>query len=329
MQETNQDTPCGDERVLVRWLPSVLLDLPPGEAIIALRTPHRVSLQAVPRTREGLASLLSRPEFELVLELEDEAAPLKHVPIHEVHEARLAPDLPLDWPQYYWTVDGLADDLAEGAADPAAAFLRGRTRLAVVEAVLRDAMSAGDCDLHSLDTAWALPRPTRSPDVERYGDPSQALQQYVRGFAGHLAEHSGSQPFADEARSLLALAEKRREVALPALGTAEIRTLSLYAQHRLFGSPHFAAPAGMIAGWQLLFSAQAVAVWWTGLLLRSRRETRAREALMHSLALLDQGLWRDEPLVHDVLRHLNASEYTSLGLAVTLASALRGAPARS
>ena len=33
--------------------------------------------------------------------------------------------------------------------------------------------------------------------------------------------------------------------------------------------------------------------------------------------------WRDEPLVHDVLRNINASEYTTPELAVALTSTMR------
>jgi hypothetical protein len=44
--------------------------------------------------------------------------------------------------------------------------------------------------------------------------------------------------------------------------------------------------------------------------------------------MLDQGLWRDEPLLHDVLRHLVAGEYTSPELAAALSDALSGVHAR-
>src|SRR6185436_9997547 len=131
MTEPESATP--EERVLVRWLPSVLLDLAPNEAVFALRTRHGVMLQALQVSREALAALLARPTFELTLELETPDAPLCHAPLHEVHEARLTPDLPLAWLQYYWLADELQDDLAQSALDPAAAFLRGRMRLAAVE----------------------------------------------------------------------------------------------------------------------------------------------------------------------------------------------------
>jgi len=325
-----ENTPdaAGPARTVVRWIPSVLLDLPPGDSARGLVTPHRVSLQALPQTRPELLALLTRPAFELALEIEDESVPLAGAPLHEVHEARLAPDLPLRWSEYYWLSDGLLEDIAENAAAPATAFLRGRLRLALVEDMVR---TAGDeaCDLDRMDAVWRLPHPIPAPDIESYGEPTQALHQYVRGFAGHLAEHAGLQTFAEQVRTLLAVAEKRRETAFPSLGAADQRLLAMYAQHRLFGNPCLIAPAGMIAGWHLLFSAQLVALWWTGLLLRSKRETRTRDALLHSLWLLDQGLWRDDALVHDVLRHLNASEYTSVGLAVTLAHAFQGSGARA
>jgi hypothetical protein len=323
------DQPTVEEPGRVRWVPSVLLDLSPAEPVTALRTPHRIMLQGLPATREGLAALLGRTPFELSLDLESDTAPLRHVPIVEVHEARLTPELPLDWGVYYWLADGLLDDLADQPADPAAGFVRGRLRLAVAEQHRREALRSEPIDLADLDAAWETPRPLPVPDTERWGEPSQALMQYVRGLTGHLAEHASSRPFVDAVRALVDQDEQRAEPALPNLGAADIRTLWLYAQHRLFGSPHLAAPAGMIAGWHLLFSAHVVAVWWAGILAGNRRGALLAEALQRSLFLLDQGLWRDEPLVHDLLRHLNASEYTSLGLAASLAAALRGTTIRA
>jgi hypothetical protein len=329
MDGARSDVPSSEQPPVVRWLPSVLLDLPPGEPLVALRTPHRVTLQALPATREGLEALLSRPSFELVLELEGDDAPGARAVVLDVHEARITPDLALDWPQYYWLTDGLLDDIAETPTEASKAFLRGRSRLAMTEQLLRDACWEDGCDLFDLDAAWQLPRPLPNPDTERYGEPQQALQQYLRGLVGHLVDHASEPGFADEAQALLSLAEKRPDLPLPQLGVGDTRLLALYTQHRALGAACLTSPAGMIAGWHLLFSVQAVAVWWMGLLLRSKRKTRSRDALLHSLWLLDQGLWRDEPLVHDVLRHLNASEYTSFGLAVTLASALRGVHART
>jgi hypothetical protein len=305
----------------------VLLDLAPNEAVFALRTPHRVMLQALPVSREALAALLARPTFELTLELETPDAPLCHAPLHEVHEARLTPDLPLAWLQYYWLADELQDDLAQSALDPAAAFLRGRMRLAAVESSLRT--ERGLCDLAQLEILGAHLPAAPSPDVERHGEPAQALQQYVRGLTGHLIEHAASRPFVDQARELLQFAERRTDLGLPSLGAAEVRLLSSYAQHRLVGGPWMTAPAGMIAGWHLLLSAHVLAVWWAGLLVQAKRETKLRDGLLASLSMLDQGLWCDEPLVHDVLRHLNASEYASPELAAALAAALRGSHVRS
>jgi hypothetical protein len=322
--ETPPELPGAEERVVVRWLPSVLLDLPPAEPIAAVRTPHRVVLQALPSTREGLVALLSRHPFEVVLELESDNSPLRHVPVHEIHEARLAPDLPLDWPQYYWLVDGLLDDLVEHATDPAAALLRGRLRLAVAEQVLRHESFGMVCEPADLEAAWARPVAAPTPDIERHGAPPAALQQYVRSFTGHLLEHASSPSFVDQAGKLFCLAERTPDAVLPQLGKFETRSLALYLQHRLLGSACLTAPAGMIAGWQLLMSAYAVGVWWAALLLVSKQESSPREALFTSLWMLDQGLWRDEPLLHDVLRHLVAGEYTSPELAAALSDALRG-----
>ena len=161
------------------------------------------------------------------------------------------------------------------------------------------------------------------------GMPAQALQQYVRGLTGHLVEHAASRAFVDLARELLLHAEKRPDRGLPPIGAADARLLSLYAQHRLFGGAWLTAPAGMVAGWRLLLSVHVLAVWYAGLLLHSKREPRLRDALLTSLWMLDQGLWRDEALVHDVLRNLNASEYTSPALAAALTTALRGAHVRA
>ncbi len=320
------DIAAVEQRSLVRWFPSALLDLPPAERVSAVRTPHRVVLQALPATKDVLASLLRAQPFELTLEIEDDTAPLRHVPVHEVHEARLTPDLPLDWSHYYWLGDGLLDDLAAVPNDPAAGFMRGRLRLQVAEDLFRQAKRGPQVDLEALETAWKVPPGVPAPDVERHGEPLQALQQFVRGLTGHLVEHASSRPFVDEARALLQWAEHRNDIGLPALGGFEQKLLSTYAQHRLVGSPWLTAPAGMIAGWHLLLSAHVLAVWYAGLMVQSKRVPRLRDALLTALWMLDQGFWSDEPLLHDVLRNLNASEYTSAELAAGLTAALRGAP---
>jgi hypothetical protein len=311
--------------MLARWLPSALMDLAPTEPVTALRTPHRICLQSLPTSRDTLAELLGRTPFEITIELETDGAPLRHVPIHEVHEARLTPDLPLDWAQYYWLADGLQEDLFDLSHDPAAGLARGRARLAVAEETLREFCGAPFCDTTKIESAWMAQSTLSSPDVEKHGEPAQALQQYVRGLTGHLVEHATSRVFVDRALELLQHAERRPDLGLPPIAPAEARLLSLYAQHRLFGGAWLTAPAGMIAGWHLLLSVHVLAVWYAGLLLHSNRETRLRDALLTSLWMLDQGLWRDEALVHDVLRNLNASEYTSPELAAALTTALRGA----
>jgi hypothetical protein len=185
------------------------------------------------------------------------------------------------------------------------------------------------CEPAVLEAAWQLHSTPGVPNVEKHGEPAQALQQYVRGLTGHLVAHAASRLFADQARELLQFAERRGELGLPPLSTVETNLLSTYAQHRLFGAAWLTAPAGMIAGWHLLLSVHVLAVWYAGLLLHSRRATSLHEGLLTSLWLLDQGLWRDETLVHDVLRNLNASEYTSPELAAALTTALRGAHVRA
>lgn len=313
---------------LTRWTPNALLDLPPGEPVSGLRTPHRVSLLALPSTRQNLAAMLRRRPFEVSVELETPAAPLQHVPIQDVHEARLAPDLPLDWSSYYWIADGLLEDLQESAHDPAAALSRGRMRLAVAESLMRSSRGR-DLGPDSLEAAWAKPQEFAAPDVEKHGEPNQALQQYARGLTGHLVQHAASKTFVDFADQILRDCDRLPHAPLPPLAASELQMLSLYAQHRLFGGPWLVAPAGMIAGWHLLLSAHVLAVWFAAALVHTRRAASASEALLDCLWFLDQGLWRDEPLVHDVLRHLNAGEYTSAELAAALTTALRGAAARA
>jgi hypothetical protein len=320
--------PPPEQRVAVRWCPTALLDLSPSEPAAAIRTPHRVMLQGLPASREALAALVRAQPFELVLEVDDDNAPLRHVPVHDVHEARLTPDLPLDWSQFYWLSDGLLEDLAQ-SADPTAGFRRGRLRLALAEEILREARRGRDADVDVLRAAWEVPPAPPAPDVERHGEPPQALQQYVRGFTGHLLEHAASRLFVEQASALLQQAESTPGSGLPVLGAADHKTLASYAQHRLFGSPWMTAPAGMIAGWHLLFSTHVLAVWYAGLMMQAKRSLKSREALLSALWLLEQGLWRDEALLHDVLRTLNASEYTSLELAVSLAAALGATHART
>lgn len=314
--------------MLTRWTPNALLDLPPGEPVTGLRTPHRVSLLALPSSRESLAAMLRRRPFEVSIELETPTAPLQHVPLQDVHEARLTADLPLDWSSYYWIADGLLEDLQDAPHDPAAGLSRGRERLAMAEDLMRS-VRGRNFGPERLDVAWAKPLAHTSPDVEKHGEPSQALQQYARGLTSHLVDNATSKPFVEFAREVLGEAERRPHLPLPSLTGTQLQMLSLYAQHRLFGGPWLVAPAGMIAGWHLLLSAHVLAVWFAGLLVHSKREKSVSEALLTSLWFLDQGLWRDEPLVHDVLRHLNAGEYTSAELAAALTTALRGTTAKA
>src|SRR6186997_3455815 len=151
-------------------------------------------------------------------------------------------------------------------------------RLAAVEDYLRTARRR--CDLTQLEALGAKLPAAPSPDVERHGEPAQALQQYVRGLTGHLIEHAASRAFVDQASELLQFAERRTDLGLPSLGAAEVRLLSSYAQHRLVGGPWMTAPAGMIAGWHLLLSAHVLAVWWAGLLVHAKREAKLRDGLL-------------------------------------------------
>lgn len=313
-----------DAQALTRWYPSTILDLPPLEPVFATRTPHRISYQAMPSSRHVLRTLLSGPSFELTVELDRDDAQLLHVPMHEVHEARLTPLQPLDWLQYYWLIDGLQDDLA--AAEASSGLARGRRRLAVVEQCFRELPRGATCELARIVAAWADKGDSEAvqPPRLRHADPIQTFQQYVHGLTGHLVAHATSRAFSDWAADLLREAEKTPlHLALPQLGEAEGRLVRLYLQHRLNGSSWLVTPAGMIAGWHLMLSVYVLAVWFAGLLLRSGYEKKLEEALFGSLWMLDQGFWRDEPLVHDVLRNLNASEYTTPELAVALTTAMR------
>ena len=313
---------------VTRWVPSAILDLSPLEPIFALRTPHRVCLQAMPSSRDALHGMLQNRPFEICVEVENEAAPLLHVPVHDVHEVRLTPDLPLEWSHYYWIVDGLQEDLLAAPEDSGAALARGRRRLAVVETCMRALRRGATCETWMLQEAWSQkeneqlePRPST--------DPQQTLHQYVRGLAGHLVAQTGSRAFADWMADLGHEAERQPLLGLPALSAADHALLGTYLQHRLLGNAAFATSSGMIAGWHLLLSTTVLGVWLAGLLVQAGYETETSTALVASLWTLDQGFWCDEPLLLDVLRNLNTSEYTSLELALALTATMRAAPARA
>jgi hypothetical protein len=321
------DAPVEVVRV-TRWIPSPILDLPPLEPIFGLRTPHRVSLQAMPSSRDALRGLLQNRPFEICIEAESEAAPLRHVSLHTVHEVCLTPDLPLDWNHYYWIADGLQEDLCAAPEDPGSALARGRWRLATVETHLRALRRGTTAESWMLEEVWsrnenALPVPANASDAH------QTLQQYVRGLTGHLVAHTGSPAFGDWMADLLREAERQPLLGLPALSAADHELLGTYVQHRLLGNIGLASPSGMIAGWHLLVSATVLGVWYAGLLVHSGYEADPSEALVASLWMLDQGFWCDEGLVFDVLHNLNTSEYTSLDLALALATAMSAAEARA
>ena len=99
-----------------------------------------------------------------------------------------------------------------------------------------------------------------------------------------------------------------------------------WLQHRLLGSPCLTSPSGIIAGWHLLLSCYVLAVWFSGLLVRTGYESESEEALFGSLWMLDQGLLNDEELVLDVLTNLDASDYTSPDLAAALTRAMQKVP---
>jgi len=253
---------------------------------------------------------------------------VRHVPVQEVHEARLTPDLPLEWDHYYWLVDGLQADLENADRDPGAALARGRRRLAIVEATFRTVRRGTPCELWLLQEAWEGKQNEPLLGVSSL-QPQSTMQQYVRGFTGHLIARTGSRAFGDWMADLLREAERRPGFGLPQLGEAELQLLGMYLQHRLFGNAPLTSPAGVIAGWHLLVSSAIVATWFAGLLVETGYETNLELALIASLWMLDQGFWCDEELVHDVLRHLNASQYASPDIGQALTTCLSYAHSRT
>lgn len=307
-----------------RWVPSAILDLPPGEHVIALRTPHRVMLQALP-SRQALLQLLAPKTFEIQIDLEDDDAPLQQAPATDTEGAFLAADLPIEWSLFYWLVDGLQEDLE--SADPLIGFTRGRARLGLAETMLRRVRRNRPADVDSIAAAWekavAEPTPAAAED-EVPPDPGN----FVRGLAAFVVEQAGTTAFVDAVRPWLESSQRHADLALPVLGGRETRLLSAYAQHRLFGAAWLAAPAGLVAGWQLFVAAHVMAVWFAGRALQSPR-TKITDALATSFWLLDQGLWRNESLVHAAARRFVSPETASPRFTTALAGTLRTSLARA
>jgi len=315
-----------EERHLTLWLPDTLLDLPPLKPVFALRTPHRITFQSMPSSRDVLRTLLQGPTFNITIELDGENAPLQLAPMQDVHEARLTPQQPLDWPHYYWIIDGLQGDL-EDFAHPAAAMARGRKRLAVAEEVFRNLPRGETCEVRDLEAAWQEQKNHALVVTGQPRDAVQTLQQYLTGLTGHLAQNASSRAFADWTYDLLQEAEKNpQQLTMPPLSIKDTQLVHRWLQHRLFGSPCLTAPTGILAGWHLLLSCYVLSVWFSGLLIESGYETDIEEALFGSLWMMDQGFLRDEDLVLDVLKNLNSSEYTTPELAAALTSAMRTTP---
>jgi hypothetical protein len=311
------------ERHLTRWLPDTLLDLPPLEPVTALRTPHRITYQSMPSSRHVLRTLLQGEAFTVRIELDSEGATLQHVPLRDVHEARLTPLRPLDWPHYYWIIDGLMDDLQE-CRHPADGMARGRKRLAVADEVFRNLRRGEECDPGDLESAWLKQRDHALVVTGQERDAVLTLQQYLTGLTAHLVQHASSRAFADWAEDLLQEAERTpTQVHLPTLQATDSHLVRRWLQHRLLGSPCLTSTSGIIAGWHLLLSCYVLAVWFSGLLVRAGYESETEEALFGSLWMLDQGLLNDEELVLDVLYNLDASEYTSPDLAAALTRAMQ------
>jgi hypothetical protein len=128
---------------------------------------------------------------------------------------------------------------------------------------------------------------------------------------------------------LLREAERRPALGLPTLSDNEQQLLGMYLQHRLLGNARLTSPAGIVAGWHLIISSALLGAWFAGLLVETGYETELDEALVASLWMLDQGFWCDDELVHDVLRALNASEYTSPDIGLALTACMRVSSART
>lgn len=309
----------------VRWIPSGLLDLPPLEPVFALRTPHRIYLQAMPSSRETLRVLLQNQPFEISIDVEGDGAPLRHVPVQDVHEARLAPDLCLPWSHYYWIADGLQSDLVGATQSPGTALAHGRHRLAVVEDTLRAQRRGVPCELGRLQEAWRQAEEApRTFGVEN-GD---SAQQYVQNLTAHLVAHTSSRAFADWMADLAREGARRRHHTCPTLSPLECQLLGNYLQHRALGNVALVSPAGMIAGWQLLVSTALLAAWYAGLLVHAAYEHDLDEALVASLWMLDQGFWCDESLVHETLRLVQSRGLLESNLALSLTHALVEATTR-
>jgi len=315
-----------EERHLTRWLPDTLLDLPPLEPVFALRTPHRIMFQSMPSSRHVLRTLLSGDRFDVTVEIDGEEAPLQHVPTRDVHEARLTPPRPLDWQQYYWLIDGLQEDLDE-CRHPATGMARGRKRLAVADEVFRNMRRGEICEPRDLEAAWQRQKDHALVVTGQERDAVLTLQQYLTGLTAHVVAHASSRAFSDWAQDLLQEAERTpTQLLLPTIGKKERQLVRRWLQHRLLGSPCLTSPSGVLAGWHLLLSCYVLAVWFSGLLVRSGYESEVEEALFGSLWMLDQGLLNDEPLVLDILQNLWASDYTSPDLPAALTRAMQVAP---
>lgn len=306
-----------------RWIPSSLLDLPPLEPVFALRTPHRIYLQAMPSSREALRALLQVQPFEISVEIDDESAPLRHVPVQDVHEVRLEADIALPWDHYYWIADGLQEDLTHAIDNPGRALAAGRRRLAVVEEVLGSSRRRNTSDLALLVQAWAE---RKEPfDLGIADEDVPTAPQYVQDLVGHMVSRTNSRAFGDW---MADLAQGTKVQSIPSLSVPEQQILGTYLQHRTLGNVALASPAGMVAGWQLVMSTALLGTWFAGLLVHSGYEHEMDEALVASLWMLDQGFWCDESLVHEVLRYVQTRGLTSPALAQALTTSLAGAASR-
>jgi hypothetical protein len=310
-----------------RWIPSSLLDLPPLEPVFALRTPHRVFLQAMPSSREALRSLLQCQPFEICVEIDDASAPLQHVPVQDVHEVCLVPHLPLPWEHYYWLADGLQNDLLSHD-DPGAGLFMGRRRLLVAAETLGGTRRGALQELALLRSAWQAEK-DHSLTWNGDGDLETTAVVYAQKLTQTLVERTSSRAFADWMADLRRQGMGVQPQRLPSLSTTERALLGTYLQHRALGNVALSSPAGMITGWQLLVGTVLLALCFADILVRAGYEALFDEALVASLWMLDQGFWCDEALVHETLRALSEEKPNAVDLTLSLAAALSKIPSRA
>ena len=197
-----------------------------------------------------------------------------------------------------------------------------------VNSTFRTVRRGTPCELWLLEEAWSEKQNEPLLGVASL-DPQETMHQYVRGLTGHLIACTGSRALADWMADLLREADRQPALGIPNLSEHEHQLLGMYLQHRLFGNAPLTSPAGIIAGWHLIISSALLGAWFAGLLVATGYESDLDQALVASLWMLDQGFWCDDELVHDVLRSLNANDYTSADIGLALTACMTASPSRT